>query len=164
MVGVLIAGGGDPRKRALDGETPLHRTARHGHDDCLRMLLAAVVALETQERATEGERAITEAAGRILHIQNENGSCALHSAVEMNRAGCAAILLDAGVDLHARDDEGNTLLHIALNAGFVALAADLLTRGARADAVNRHGSTPLELAERRMAHVQDWLDQPYEDD
>lgn len=111
--------------RDKDGNTPLHKAARHGQTK-------AIIALA--------------AAGASHKALNKNGNTPLHVAADHDQAFAITALVNAGAHLEARTDYGLTPLHFAALNGSLASIRKLVTAGASLEAKTALGGTPLHLA------------------
>ncbi|KAJ3116059.1 hypothetical protein HDU96_010525 [Phlyctochytrium bullatum] len=115
-------------EQSLFGETPLHRTARHGYLDCVALLLRHGVSLR-------------------LPI-NARGISALHLAATGNHLLTMTLLLahNHAVDAHPPTDRWTTPLHLAVQSGHIEAADVLLDHGANLEQRNELALTPLLIA------------------
>jgi len=174
-----------PTKLA-DGVTtitsPLYTAARRGHDDCVKLCLAAKADVHAQsgEFGASLYGAICAASPSTVRLllrahadpQHDGGGptqsgrrpsplyAACHPTVH-KEAGpdkahglveCAKVLLEAGANANATDDSGRTPLHVAARAGSVALVRELLASNANPHAQTAAGETAERLAMERVSH------------
>jgi hypothetical protein len=111
----------------VDGETPLHAAARHGHVDTARWLLLS---------------------GADAQRSARHGVTPLMLAVLGGHEAVAEVLLQAGADPNAQDRFGSSALHEAARRGDHALAMLLLRHGADATLASRQGIDAVQLAQR----------------
>ncbi|MFF8592783.1 ankyrin repeat domain-containing protein [Streptomyces sp. NPDC015220] len=130
----LLAGGSavDERSPNLSGfndsHTPLLVACRDGHDEIVRLLLAA--------------------GADVNAVEPTFGAVPLHKAVYNGHAGITADLVrQDGIDLDFQGaTNGYSPLHDALWHGYEDCARTLVEAGARLDLRGHDGKTPLDLA------------------
>ncbi len=114
-----------------DFSIPLHQSARHGHYDCVELLLRN----DARVNATD------------MH-----DATPLHWACRSGQASCIKLLIQNGADIHAickdleKGKNNLTGLHIAAEEGHVPCIDILLEHGADSDAEDSAGKTPLSIA------------------
>ncbi|MEZ5302508.1 MAG: ankyrin repeat domain-containing protein [Verrucomicrobiales bacterium] len=123
----LLAAGAD-QNSADAGGTALHRAAKAGHAEIVRLLLGR---------------------GILIDETDERGFTALHRAAGAGHAEIVRMLLEAGANPHVAGRGGWTPLHTACADGCKDCAALLLERGADQMAENSEGMTPYDYAKRR---------------
>ncbi|KAI2833980.1 hypothetical protein CBS11350_11066 [Aspergillus niger] len=128
-----------------NGHTALHKAARQGFTDTVRLLLGY-------------------GADTLIRTQPYDET-ALHLATYRGDSDAFIVMLDLlaahGVDINAQDATGNTALHLAIvRLSRVEAVELLLERGARTDLLGRSGLTPLQYAITldRETHAKELLD------
>ena len=116
----------DPELR-MEGETPLHRAARHGD----------------RTRVDEFLRA-----GHDSNARDARNRTPLHWAACSDVDEVVAALLGAGSEPNSRNDEGNTPLHDAAAVAKGAVVRALVAVGASTNAFNISAEAPLHVAAR----------------
>ncbi|KAI7811583.1 putative ankyrin repeat domain-containing protein 27 [Triplophysa rosa] len=117
---------------SVDGFTPLHVAALHGH--------TALVSLLTRH-------------GANINARNNQSATPLHLACQNTHIQVVSALLECNAKLNKKDHYGNTPLIHACLKGHVEIASVLLESGALVNVVNNHGNTGLHEAVRG-GHVQ----------
>ncbi|NXS87344.1 ASB18 protein, partial [Erpornis zantholeuca] len=106
---------------------PLCLAARHGHPDCLRLLL---------RRGADPGLA-------------PGGRAPLHEACQAGHGACVELLLEYGADPNLRSDEGTAPLHLCTTPASLGCARLLLRHGAAVDLPSEAGGdTALHVAAR----------------
>nr|XP_055047827.1 ankyrin repeat domain-containing protein 27 [Misgurnus anguillicaudatus] len=117
---------------SVDGFTPLHVAALHGH--------TALVSLLTRH-------------GANINACNNQRSTPLHLACQNSHMQVVSALLECNAKLNKKDHYGNTPLINACLKGNAEIATILLESGALVNLANNHGNTGLHEAVRG-GHVQ----------
>lgn len=138
-------------KRGLDledqyGATALHRAARHGHEQIVRLLLTAGADVHANpdhlqqdladklQPSNHYEEAKIIRSGTHVEVQNlfrhYSGGNAVHEAAGSCHTGIVKILIDAGASIDCVDSYGGTPLHRAAVNGHVNVVSQLLQSGA----------------------------------
>ncbi|RPB07296.1 ankyrin [Morchella conica CCBAS932] len=152
-------------KASLDGTcvdrytlTTLHRAAAAGHEDIVRLLIAA--GADVGARTSRGDTALHVAAehghvgvvgvllerGAAVDAPGWRGCSALHYAAMMGKSDVASALVAAGAGVGARDVKGAAPLHLAAWRGEVEVVRFLVVVGAEVGARDKKGATPLHFA------------------
>jgi hypothetical protein len=138
--------------------TALALASRHGHAECVRLLLDGGARKEA--KAEDGSTALIHATNkghtdcvRLLvdggadkEAKNAEGLTALMCAACESRVDCARLLLDRGANKEVRAHNGLTALMIATFQGHVDCVRLLLVGGANKDIKDKSGSTALDMA------------------
>lgn len=131
VVRALLKHGANVNDQTSEGFTALHKAARRGSADILRVLLS------------EGQ------ADHSLRLIN--GSQAIHFAAEWNHPECIRLLVEAGADINSQNDSGKTPLHWAVENYGADAVQWLLSNGADAGLVERETNlTPHDYAVLRL--------------
>ncbi|KAA0724150.1 Ankyrin repeat domain-containing protein 27 [Triplophysa tibetana] len=125
-------GGVGVNSRSVDGFTPLHVAALHGH--------TALVSLLTRH-------------GANINARNNQSATPLHLACQNTHIQVVSALMECNAKLNRKDNYGNTPLIHACLKGQVEIATVLLESGALVNVVNNHGNTGLHEAVRG-GHIQ----------
>ncbi|KAJ5234999.1 uncharacterized protein N7469_004167 [Penicillium citrinum] len=143
------------------GRNALHKCARYGHIEALKLLLA-----KFDKDANESNRfGVT-----LLHAAAENGSIdtvkflvrkganvnaasidkwtPLHNAASKGHIDIVAFLIDNGASINIKSGSGITPLHDAASTGQTSTIKFLLNRGAHLNELSSQHETPLYLAVR----------------
>jgi ankyrin repeat protein len=161
-------------KSAPDWSTPLHATARRGHIEIARLLLARGVPVDVKDSTGRSPlhhaaeiRGDQEAMVRLLLAQKANVRATakqdwqpIHSAVQAGNGKILGLLLDHKAEVNAREKkDGRTPLHLAIayepdfandtETRVVSLARILLQRKADVTIKDADGITPLASAREK---------------
>jgi ankyrin repeat protein len=163
----ILRGAAHPNTPGAEGRTPLHRAAREGKIDDLKILLEnggdvhlsdAAGEQPLQMAARKGQldcvRLLIQAGADVNYIPpqdiSEYSESALCSATRKSRyAEALAIvkeLLHAGADPNAASSAKRYPLHSAARAGNVDMVRAILTAGAKVNTSDGHGRLPLHSA------------------
>lgn len=112
---------------SVDGFTPLHVAALHGH--------TPLISLFTRH-------------GANLNARNNHSATPLHLACQNNHTEVVCALLECNAKLNKKDHYGNTPLIQACLKGNLEIAGVLLESGALVNLANNHGNTGLHEAVR----------------
>jgi uncharacterized protein len=123
----LLALGADCGANAK-GITPLMTAAHAGAVEPLRLLLAAGVPVDVQDR---------------------HGYTALMLACNAGHEVCVRLLLGAGADVQARDGEGFTSMMFAAKSGYADIVRILIDRGADPATTSDRGLSAVGLATQK---------------
>jgi ankyrin repeat protein len=123
----LIEGACDVNTRDKGGSTPLIRSALHGYDELLALLLHS---------------------GADVNLSDKLGKTALHYAAQEQHEDTVRRLLEAGADVNSQDFHGNSPLSNAVfsSQGRGGIIKLLRQNGANENLPNKHGVSPLALA------------------
>mmetsp|Transcript_29766 Transcript_29766/g.41102 ORF Transcript_29766/g.41102 Transcript_29766/m.41102 type:complete len:208 (-) Transcript_29766:32-655(-) len=120
-----------------EGDTALHLAALHGHNECVRLLLAA---------------------GADPQPVDEDGGTPLHDACAGGYLEIVQLLLSVGAEkgIHnCADNDEDTPLHNASRGNHEDVVGVLLETGANANLVNAAGNLPSDLCNKGSAiHLQ----------
>ena len=110
------------------GDTGLHQSAMHGHDDILKIFLND---------------------GVDVNIRGSGQWTSLMYAAYKGHLSITRILLDNGedTDIELSNSDGDTALMIAAGEGYADIVSELLARGAQEDVTNKKGETAIKQAE-----------------
>uniref|UniRef100_A0A4W3JXF9 Ankyrin 3 n=1 Tax=Callorhinchus milii TaxID=7868 RepID=A0A4W3JXF9_CALMI len=158
IVQLLLQHGASPDAATTSGYTPLHISAREGHEDVASILLeqGASLSVNTKKGFTPLHVAAKygkiEVANLLLqknaspNVSGKSGLTPLHVAAHYDNQKVALLLLDQGASPHAAAKNGYTPLHIAAKKNQMDIATTLLEYGADTNTVTRQGITPVHLA------------------
>ncbi|KAI2709040.1 hypothetical protein CBS147332_6099 [Penicillium roqueforti] len=140
--------------------TPLHFTARYGHETVAKLLLEYGANLEALDRSGSTPLGFAAAYGQenVVRLLLDNGAkvessdisgrTPLHSAAHYGHETVAKLLLDSGADIETSGRDGTTPLRLAAVFGNDAMAKLLLERGAYIESSDERGTSPLHIATR----------------
>jgi len=143
------------------GFTPLHLSARNGHDGIVRLLLNSPGV--KVDAATEGKgfiplhlalmnghtSVVSLLLGRSTHqlaIQDCQGRTGLHLAAAHGHLELVTLLLGQGAEVNVVDNDSWSPLHYAADAGHVGVVKYLVRMGADTTTEDKNGKTPLAFA------------------
>ena len=125
----ILLDGGAAVDGSGSGSPPLCTACLHGHEDCVKALLAH---------------------GARLHQPDASGFCPLFMAAEYGHAGCVGLLLAYRANPEQSDADGVTPLYIACQEGWPKVARALLAAGAECNRplpdAESEGRTPIFVA------------------
>ena len=138
LIAASTAGDGDTVTRLLqegvsvnskqwNGNTGLHVSAYHGHDDIVKIFLDHEADVNTR------------GAGKMTPIM---------CAAEGGHLSITQLLIGRGADLELRDSNGRTALSWAVIRDYPDIVSDLLTQGPQEDVTNYDNETALQEAEK----------------
>ncbi|OAA54015.1 Ankyrin repeat-containing domain protein [Cordyceps fumosorosea ARSEF 2679] len=146
-------------------EAPLHRAAKEGHRQSVKLLLGAEgievnlgdggenTALHVAARANRPDVVELLLADPRVHVDasNKREKTALHLAVDAKcKEVVMLLLMDSRVSVNAREEYGLTALHLAVEAECQEVLTILLADPrVQADAGDSCGETPLQRARRQ---------------
>jgi cytohesin len=123
---LLIAHGADVNIKDKHGNTPLHWSARLGHQDIVELLVES---------------------GAEVNALNQSNSSALFDATECHHSNIVEYLLSHGAKVNLRDTEGWTpLLRAFQRSGGDDVVSVLLAYGADVNVRHNRGYSPLHIA------------------
>ena len=102
--------------------TPLQIAARHGHLECVQVLLSRKVTTEATRTSDEVFTKPSEVWINIADDSEGSGWTALHEAAAGGHKAVVQALLKAGADAQARASDGQTPAQLAQACGHAALA------------------------------------------
>lgn len=151
-------GGLDLNKGDFLGITPLHRAAKEGRTEDVRLLLAAgapINAADARGRTpmmyaalhgrAEAFEALMEAKADAA-LKDANGGTVLHCAAAGGSPAIVKMLLQLNINPSASDDKGNTPLILGATVGNVEIIEALVAAGADVNAKTKDGATALMVA------------------
>ncbi|KAL4642171.1 ankyrin repeat domain-containing protein 27-like isoform X1 [Arapaima gigas] len=109
----------------MDGFTPLHVAALHGHVTLVSLLICH---------------------GANINARNSQSATPLHLASQNSHTQVVTLLLECNAKVNKKDQYGNTPLIHACLQGHLDTASVLLKSGALVNTSNQQGSTPLHEA------------------
>jgi len=112
-------------RRKVDGYLPLHDAARHGHFDCLRILIEN---------------------GANVNAKSFLGFTPLHRATLHGFQECAQLLINNGADVHTPSNFNQTPLHFAALQGQYDIMKLLIEKGANVNFKDNMDCTALHFA------------------
>ncbi|XP_065062546.1 serine/threonine-protein phosphatase 6 regulatory ankyrin repeat subunit A-like isoform X2 [Rhopilema esculentum] len=141
--------------------TPLHLSARNGHDGIVRLLLNSHGV--KVDAATEGKgliplhlalmnghtSVVSLLLGRSTHqlaIKDNQGRTGLHLAAAHGHLELVTLLLGQGAEVNVLDNESWSPLHYAADAGHVEVVKYLVRMDAETTTEDKNGKTPLAFA------------------
>lgn len=159
----FLKAGTDIDAVGTDGYNDLHLASKHGHLDCIRMLIAyganveeiassrnlraLHVACEAQQ--VQAVHTLLTEGHADIHAPIASGNRPLNLATVFGNLATVKVLVDAGANVEAAGVNGWTpLQHAAFNSA-LAKAAFLLERGAKVDLKDMVGNTALHFAARK---------------
>ncbi len=153
----LLAKGARLDVRDKDGDSPLRTAARSGSAEFVELFLAH--GADKNARNDSASTSLfstsngghTRTVGALLDHDTvlDDGSSALHAAVQNEHTEIVALLLDWGFDPNVGEELGSTPLHLAASQGLYEMASLLLGHGARTGvpaSLVGEVSTPIYLA------------------
>ncbi|CAN9499033.1 unnamed protein product [Ophioblennius macclurei] len=155
---VLQAGALGVNSSNVDGFTPLHVAALHGHSALSALLVrhGANVNARTSQSATPLHLASQNSHVQVLRFllecnaklnkKDQYGNTPLMHACLRGNLEAASILLQSNALLNVANLQGNTALHEAVRRGHQPLVELLLRGGAMAGIRNKRQRTPLDCA------------------
>ena len=87
--------------------------------------------------------------GAMINERDENGSSALHVALNSNHPELAEWIIEHGGEISLPDHIGQTPLHIAARNDCTSIATKLLEAGASAEVCDNDGNTAVSVASKR---------------
>jgi ankyrin repeat protein len=166
IIKLLLENGADPNFQDANNSYPLHRAAKKGCDDIVKMLLEhhADVKLLAEGHNTAlvfacgfGTYDLNRSNLKVVRLLLENGvdpnavslggRSPLHHAIVKQSKELVMALLEFKADINARDIEGETPLHYALRYNCIGIVGCLLNfKGIDVHAQDNNGMTPLHYA------------------
>ena len=122
--------GTDVNAKREDGSTPLHGAAEGGHEEIVKLLIAAGADLHAT----------------TVPMLGGGGWTPLHSAARLGHRGIVELLIEKGTDVNAMDSSGKSALHDAALEGHKEIVELLITKGADLNAESGYYGTPLHMA------------------
>ena len=156
--------GTDVNAKREDGSTPLHGAAEGGHEEIVKLLIAAGADLHAttvpmlggggwtplHSAARQGHRGIVELLiekGTDVNAMDSSGKSALHDAALEGHKEIVELLIIKGADLNAESGYYGTPLHVAAGIGHKEIVELLIANGANVNVKDGFGRTPLDAAE-----------------
>ncbi|KAH3861103.1 hypothetical protein DPMN_024031, partial [Dreissena polymorpha] len=128
----LIEQGADTDACDISNGTPLLFAAAEGLTDIIDLILLK----------TFKWKGISGKAMVLNHVDNE-GTSALHLAVQNNKSQVIDLLLDHGIEINLQNNTNHTPLHMAVITGNIAVVTQLLEHGADLEARDGDHMTPV---------------------
>nr|XP_046249206.1 ankyrin repeat domain-containing protein 27 isoform X2 [Scatophagus argus] len=155
---VLQAGALCVNSSNVDGFTPLHVAALHGHSVLAALLIrhganvnartnqsATPLHLASQNSHVQAVRFLLECNAKLNKKDNYGNTPLIHACLRGN-VETASTLLQSNALVNVANLQGNTALHEAVRGGHQALVELLLRSGASASLRNKRQRTPLDCA------------------
>lgn len=142
------------------GWTPLHFTARYGHETVSKLLLENGANIESSDRSGSTPLCVAAARGQetVVNLLLDNGAkiessdisgkTSLHSAAHYGHTTVAKLLLNSGANIETSGRDGTTPLRLAAVFGNETMVKLLLENGANIESSDERGMTPLKMAAR----------------
>ncbi|XP_026221376.1 ankyrin repeat domain-containing protein 27 [Anabas testudineus] len=155
---VLQAGALSVNSHNVDGFTPLHVSALHGHSALAALLIrhGANVNARTNQSSTPLHLASQNSHVQVvrfllecnakLNKKDQYGNTPLIHACLCGNPETAAILLQSNALVNVTNLQGNTALHEAVRGGHQVVVEELLKAGASPGVRNKRQRTPLDCA------------------
>ena len=121
----LLQQGASVLSEDVNGDTGLHVSAQHGHDNIAKVFLDHEI---------------------NVNIQGWENMTPLIRAAEYGHLTTTRLLIDRGAGLVLRDSDGRTALDHAAGMDYPDIVSEILTRGARQDVTNNDDETALQEA------------------
>jgi len=152
-----LAKASDANERSEGGKTALHRAARDGNEDVVRILIEAGWSVGAKDNSGKtplheawNERVLKlmlEGEGlRYIDIADNDGRRPLHMAAVLRNVKLMEVLIDTGAKIDAVTNNGETALHFAAVCGNLKAVEALGERGADWRTFNKAGETAEDLA------------------
>ncbi|XP_066523930.1 ankyrin repeat domain-containing protein 27 isoform X2 [Hoplias malabaricus] len=144
---------------SMDGFTPLHVAALHGHTELVSLFIchganinahsgqgATPLHLACQNSHIQVVTSLVECNAK-LNKRDQFGNTPLIQACLKGHEQTVAVLIENGASVNLANNQGNTALHEAVRGGHEALVEILLQAGALAHIRNKRQRTPLDCAQ-----------------
>uniref|UniRef100_A0AAY5EDJ3 VPS9 domain-containing protein n=1 Tax=Electrophorus electricus TaxID=8005 RepID=A0AAY5EDJ3_ELEEL len=150
---------------SVDGFTPLHVAALHGHTALLALLIhhGANINSRNGQSATPLHLACQNSHVQVvtsllqcnakLNKRDQFGNTPLIQACLKGHEETVALLLPSGASVNLANNQGNTALHEAVRGGHQTLVELLLQAGALTHLRNKRQRTPLDCAQETASKV-----------
>ncbi|KAJ8002843.1 hypothetical protein DPEC_G00163180 [Dallia pectoralis] len=154
----LHASGLSVNSSSVDGFTPLHVAALHGHTALVSLLShhganvnarnclsATPLHLASQNRHTQVVTSLLESNAKLNRKDHYGNTPLIHTCLR-GHLDTAEILLQSNASVNLANNQGNTALHEAVRGGHLALVELLLQAGAQVQIRNKRQRTALDCA------------------
>uniref|UniRef100_A0AAR2K8X5 VPS9 domain-containing protein n=1 Tax=Pygocentrus nattereri TaxID=42514 RepID=A0AAR2K8X5_PYGNA len=144
---------------SVDGFTPLHVAALHGHTALVSLLIrhganinarngqsATPLHLACQNSHIQVVTSLVECNAK-LNKRDQFGNTPLIQACLKGHVQTVAVLIESGASVNLANNQGNTAIHEAVRGGHQALVELLLQAGAFTHLRNKRQRTPLDCAQ-----------------
>uniref|UniRef100_A0AAR2KD97 VPS9 domain-containing protein n=1 Tax=Pygocentrus nattereri TaxID=42514 RepID=A0AAR2KD97_PYGNA len=150
---------------SVDGFTPLHVAALHGHTALVSLLIrhganinarngqsATPLHLACQNSHIQVVTSLVECNAK-LNKRDQFGNTPLIQACLKGHVQTVAVLIESGASVNLANNQGNTAIHEAVRGGHQALVELLLQAGAFTHLRNKRQRTPLDCAQEIASKV-----------
>uniref|UniRef100_A0A8B9LUW7 Ankyrin repeat domain 27 (VPS9 domain) n=1 Tax=Astyanax mexicanus TaxID=7994 RepID=A0A8B9LUW7_ASTMX len=148
---------------SVDGFTPLHVAALHGHTALVSLLIrhganinsrngqsATPLHLACQNSHIQVVTSLVECNAK-LNKRDQFGNTPLIQACLKGHEQTVEVLLESGASVNLANNQGNTAIHEAVRGGHQALVELLLQAGALTHLRNKRQRTPLDCAQETLS-------------
>uniref|UniRef100_A0AAR2KXN7 VPS9 domain-containing protein n=1 Tax=Pygocentrus nattereri TaxID=42514 RepID=A0AAR2KXN7_PYGNA len=150
---------------SVDGFTPLHVAALHGHTALVSLLIrhganinarngqsATPLHLACQNSHIQVVTSLVECNAK-LNKRDQFGNTPLIQACLKGHVQTVAVLIESGASVNLANNQGNTAIHEAVRGGHQALVELLLQAGAFTHLRNKRQRTPLDCAQEIASKI-----------